>query len=193
MDLRYLTQKKGPLPVWGWALISAAILYILYRHFKGSGGSAASTPASTDTGNNGSTVADPPTVSIPENNGPDPLPITPADPLPNTGVGDNTILPWWADPGNLSDPLPPLASGNPTDPVVAEGSPISHPPVNVARTTKPALKSIIPGITGAVKSQKVLPNGAKLVTLKSGKQIEQAKGKKSYVVKKPAKKAAKHK
>lgn len=189
MDIGSLTQKKGPLPVWAWALITAGVLYLLYRHFKGSGNSAAASPAATATDTSTGSVASPPVdvASGPVDTSGNA--ITPVDTLPNTAVGDGTLLPWWADPTQWpTQPVTPLQSGNPTDNGIVDGTPVlpnhSVPAKVQARTTTPALKSIIPGVTGVVKSQKVLPSGAKLVTLAGGKQIEQAKGKKAYVVRK---------
>jgi hypothetical protein len=54
IDFKVLAKKKGPLPVWAWALISAVLVYMLYRHFQSSGGGSSSqssgTPSAMDTG-----------------------------------------------------------------------------------------------------------------------------------------------
>lgn len=180
MDFRSLTKKKGPLPIWAWAIITAGILYLAYRHFRGSGSTAAS-PTLTDAGSQAATPTDVPTGPVDTSgNG-----VTPVEP-PGTTVGDQTQLPWWADPNYTYPDIPPLDSGNPTDPTTVNGTPVipAHAVPKATSKAPAPLKSIIPGITGSIKSQKVLPNGAKLVTLQSGKQIEQAKGKKAYIVKK---------
>jgi hypothetical protein len=176
LDLSSLKKKYGPLPAWAWALIVSAILYFLYRHFKSTGGSSAQ-PAATDTQTNTGNVASIPSVG------------NSVDTLPNTDVAESSATPWWMDP---------TATGQDTKTVDTTASPVpplSSPPITnspPAATPKPAakpiatapLKSIIPGIKGKIISQKVLPSGAKLVTLAGGREIEQAKGKKAYVVRK---------
>lgn len=42
-SLGFLMEKKGPLPVWAWAAMSAVLLFLLYRHFKGGGSKSAAT------------------------------------------------------------------------------------------------------------------------------------------------------
>lgn len=193
MDLGSLTEKKGPLPVWAWALVSAGVLYLLYRHFSSGGSSSTASSSATPTAAVDGSVATPPTdiASGPVDTSGNA--VTPVDTLPNTQAGDTTLTPWWADPTQWpTEAIPPLSSGDPIGASTVDGTPVlpkdSVPPKVTARTTKPPLKSIIPGITGKVISQKVLPSGAKLVTLQGGKKIEQAKGKKAYVVSKGKKK-----
>jgi hypothetical protein len=188
LDLSSLKKKYGPLPAWAWALIVSAILYFLYRHFKSTGGSSAQ-PAATDTQTNTGNVASIPSVDSSGFSGPVDTSGNSVDTLPNTDVAESSATPWWMDP---------TATGQDTKTVDTTASPVpplSSPPITnspPAATPKPAakpiatapLKSIIPGIKGKIISQKVLPSGAKLVTLAGGREIEQAKGKKAYVVRK---------
>lgn len=47
---RTLKEKKGPLPVWAWALIVAVGAFLAYRRYAGSATSPASSTTSTPTG-----------------------------------------------------------------------------------------------------------------------------------------------
>lgn len=53
-DFKILAKKKGPLPVWAWALIVAGLIYMLYRHFQSAGGtstnSSGGSPSAMDVG-----------------------------------------------------------------------------------------------------------------------------------------------
>lgn len=188
MDLQSLTKKRGPLPTWAWALIASIILYLLYRHFKGSSTASATTATDTTSTDTTGNVASIPSVTDTGGVG-----FSPPDTLPNTDVSQSSVTPWWMDPTITGqDPT------NPTDTTNSPVPPLSSPPITTGPqgvrnldpkpaakpVTHPPLKSIIPGIKGKIISQKVLPSGAKLVTLAGGRQIEQAKGKKAYVVRK---------
>jgi hypothetical protein len=191
LDLSSLKKKYGPLPAWAWALIVSAILYFLYRHFKSSGGSTSTATDTSSPATSGNIVGTPPiTDTGPIDTSGDS--ITPVDTLPNTDVGETTsggFGSFWVDPtATGQDPKTVDTTASPVPP-------LSSPPITIsppAATPKPAakpvatapLKSIIPGIKGKIISQKVLPSGAKLVTLAGGREIEQAKGKKAYVVRK---------
>jgi len=54
IDFKILAKKKGPLPVWAWALISAVLVYMLYRHFRSTEDAAGSPDASTSQMSGGS-------------------------------------------------------------------------------------------------------------------------------------------
>lgn len=69
ISFKFLTKKYGPLPGWAWATISAALIYLLYRHFQNSGGSSGATSSPMTMGDATTTAPGDMTGSTPGNAG----------------------------------------------------------------------------------------------------------------------------
>lgn len=169
-------KKYGPLELWQWAGLAAVTLLLLYYVYrKRSGSSSGSNTAGTDT--TGATTTDPTGGGV----------STPALPADTTTTGNGSL---GQNPGIDLSSLLPFLQGSSSDPGFpgTDSAPVTDTGSNGSQSsstsTGTGIKSKIPGITGAIKSQKTLANGAILVTLENGEQIEQAPGKTPYVVKK---------
>jgi hypothetical protein len=119
--LAYLKQKKGPFPLWVWAIITTLVLYLIYRWMKNRGGissaqntapiSSQSTP--TDLGSPGSAGDS-----------------SSGNPLTTVGASDPGLI--AGDGSSISDGIiPPL---DPTPPDTGPPPDPTAPPVAVAPT-----------------------------------------------------------
>jgi hypothetical protein len=181
----FLKAKKGPLPVYAWILGLAALYWFVIRPRLASSSATAAgvTPTSpagpitTDTG--GGTVDTGDTGGGSGDIGAsNPAPIT-ADSGLNTD-----LLNAFLQQGSQTEDA--LTTALATESQQGAGGYVNPPPSST-QLSGPASPvgqtSTHPAFGGVVKVQ-TLKNGATLTTYASGHQVEQAKGKTPYVVKK---------
>lgn len=136
MKLSYLTQKKGPLPIWAWSFITAIGLYLLYRMFKARSASS-SANATPDTSATGATD---PYAYGNGNGGGGGDPFAPID-------GSGSTTPVTEGPSTQN---PPPDSGNNSPSPPPTTVPPSQPPVTQPSGPGPVAALITAGVDPAI-------------------------------------------
>lgn len=189
----FLKEKKWGLPVWAWVLVVAGIIFGLYYIRKrnantsqssnqtplDSGDAAANeaVPAASESGGGGG-LGVPSSASVPDQTDGNFLPFV-------TGTGAD--IPFTIPPQESETTSPTKPSGVSSAVMKIAQTPVSAKNPNFAaaaqaRTTAGKTAGVAVPF-GGVTSVRTLKNGASLTTYASGRQVEQAKGKSAYVVK----------
>lgn len=137
-SLAFLKEKKFGLPVWAWAIVVSLVLFLLYKHFKGSSSSSTGTTSSTPTTDTSSQYVPPDSgaagsIGFPDSGQPNTTPYVTWGGS-NYGSGNSTG-------GNIPDmgsTSPELIAPAPQEIVTPD---VSQPSQNNSATTAPTGKT----------------------------------------------------